>query len=136
MTKRYFTLLEAQSLVPWLNDAFASIRNYLSKNEISKTLLEEQIHKLRSNGNSKTEEKVQSMEDESTNVKKDIDKILTEINDEGILIKRIDTALVDFPYLLEDGKEVYLCWMQGEQEIEFWHDIETGFSGRRPINEL
>ena len=107
MAKRYFTLLEAQSLVPWLDNAFESISNYLSKNEISKTLLEEQV-----------------------------DKILTEINDEGILIKRIDTALVDFPYLLEDGKEIYLCWMQGEQEIAFWHEIETGFSGRRPINEL
>tara|TARA_B100000745_G_C19848576_1_gene281713 strand:+ start:122 stop:532 length:411 start_codon:yes stop_codon:yes gene_type:complete len=136
MAKRYFTLLEAQSLVPWLNNAFGSIRNYLSKNQVSKKLLEEQVNKLRSNGNSQTEENVQRMENESTNVKKDIDKILTEINDEGILIKRIDTALVDFPHLLEDGKEIYLCWMQGEQEIEFWHEIETGFPGRRPINEL
>ena len=34
---------------------------------------------------------------------------------------------------LRDGREVYLCWEEGEPEIAFWHEPETGFAGRRPL---
>jgi hypothetical protein len=51
----------------------------------------------------------------------------------GVLIKDIDTGLVDF--LGERaGHEVYLCWRYGEEDILFWHDLQTGFAGRRPID--
>ena len=50
----------------------------------------------------------------------------------GILIKDVDTGLVDFPHMREE-REVYLCWRLGEPKVEFWHDVDSGFSGRQPL---
>lgn len=47
-------------------------------------------------------------------------------------IKGLEPALLDFP-ALRMGREVYLCWREGEDEIAFWHPIEEGFAGRRPL---
>jgi hypothetical protein len=50
-------------------------------------------------------------------------------------VKDADEGLVDFPALRE-GEEILLCWKLGEAEIAYWHDLEQGFAGRRPIDEL
>ena len=54
----------------------------------------------------------------------------------GIILKGIDQGLIDFPHIRSNGQEVYLCWMRGERDIEFWHSIADGFAGRRPVQEL
>lgn len=51
---------------------------------------------------------------------------------QGILIKDFDRGLVDFPSL-RDGREVLLCWELEEDDIEFWHDVETGYAGRERL---
>ena len=51
----------------------------------------------------------------------------------GCVVKHIEQGLVDW-YALRDGEEVYLCWKLGEKEVEFWHELHTGFAGRRPIS--
>ena len=56
-----------------------------------------------------------------------------QIQDMGIEIKDPITGLIDF-VCLYDGREVYLCWKYGEESIEFWHEIEAGFSGRKLID--
>jgi hypothetical protein len=60
--------------------------------------------------------------------------LLHQVKDMGVHIKDIDKGLCDFPYM-RDGRVVYLCWHLGEDAIEFWHDIETGFEGREPLDE-
>ena len=50
----------------------------------------------------------------------------------GVMIKSIDQGLLDFPSKRFDD-EVCLCWKHGETEIKFWHDKESGFMGRKPI---
>ena len=50
----------------------------------------------------------------------------------GCLIKDLDTGLIDFPATL-DNHEVYLCWKLGEPRIDYWHNVDDGFSGRQPI---
>jgi hypothetical protein len=51
----------------------------------------------------------------------------------GILIKDVDTGLIDF-LGQRNGRDVYLCWKYGEDDIDYWHDVEAGFAGRRPID--
>lgn len=53
----------------------------------------------------------------------------------GCVIKDIETGLVDW-YALHEGREVFLCWQYGEREVTHWHELESGYSGRRPISEL
>jgi len=51
----------------------------------------------------------------------------------GVLVKDADRGLVDFPAIREDGEEVLLCWQVGEDEIAYWHGLEEGFAGRKPL---
>jgi hypothetical protein len=62
-------------------------------------------------------------------------RLLEEITGRGIQVKDISTGLIDFPYL-RDGVEVLLCYRLGEDDIGFWHELQTGFAGRRPLSEL
>lgn len=55
-----------------------------------------------------------------------------EIQELGAIVKDLEEGLVDFPWL-RDGEEVLLCWRVGEEEIGFWHPVDEGFSGRRPL---
>jgi len=54
------------------------------------------------------------------------------IQDLGAVVKDVDTGLVDFP-AVRRGREVLLCWRLGEDEVGYWHDLESGFAGRRPL---
>ena len=51
----------------------------------------------------------------------------------GCVVKDLEIGLVDFPALFR-GQEVYLCWRLGEPDIAFWHPVDEGFAGRRPID--
>jgi hypothetical protein len=52
----------------------------------------------------------------------------------GCQVKDLDIGLVDFPTMYR-GVEVYLCWKLGEPAIDFWHGVEEGFRGRKPIDQ-
>jgi hypothetical protein len=53
----------------------------------------------------------------------------------GITLRDIERGLIDFP-ALANGRQVWLCWELGEEEVGFWHELETGFGSRRPLADL
>ena len=53
----------------------------------------------------------------------------------GITLRDIETGLIDFPALVE-GRQVWLCWRLGESDVAWWHELSSGFAGRRPLREL
>ena len=59
---------------------------------------------------------------------------LIAFQEREIVLRDLDRGLVDFPSLI-DGREVYLCWEEGEDEIGYWHEPDSGFAGRRPIGD-
>jgi hypothetical protein len=59
---------------------------------------------------------------------------IEQVQEFGCVVKDLDMGLVDFPTLFR-GVEVYLCWKLGEPRIEYWHGMEEGFRGRKPIDE-
>jgi hypothetical protein len=61
-----------------------------------------------------------------------INDILSEFRRREIQIKDPDRGLVDFPSF-HQGREVFLCWEQGEEDIEFWHELDGGYAGRERI---
>ena len=63
-------------------------------------------------------------------------EILQALNDDGIIVKGVEEGLVDFPALRKNGEEVFLCWKEGENDIDFWHSLTAGYRGRRPITEF
>ena len=63
----------------------------------------------------------------------DVRRILADLEQREIVVRDIDRGLVDFPAIVE-GREAYLCWELGEAEVGHWHDLETGFAGRRALD--
>lgn len=62
----------------------------------------------------------------------DIKDVLEEFQSRQIEIKDLDRGLIDFPAFI-GGKEVFLCWEKDEEDIEFWHDLSSGYAGRERI---
>jgi hypothetical protein len=58
--------------------------------------------------------------------------LLQEFQDRQIFIKDLRRGLIDFPSLI-GGREVFLCWEKDDHDIEFWHDIDSGYAGREPL---
>ena len=54
------------------------------------------------------------------------------LSEREIVLRDLDRGLVDFP-AIRDGREVYLCWIEGEQDIGFWHELDAGYAGRQEL---
>ena len=59
-------------------------------------------------------------------------QVLLRFENREIQIKDPDRGLIDFPAYV-GGKEVFLCWERGEEDIEFWHDLTSGYAGRERL---
>jgi len=59
---------------------------------------------------------------------------LTELREMEIVLRDLDRGLVDFP-AVRAGQEVYLCWEEGEDAVEHWHEPDAGHDGRRPLDD-
>ncbi len=65
----------------------------------------------------------------------DLQEYVDELTSIGIELKDYQTGLIDFPGR-HQHRDVYLCWRLGEDKVEHWHELHTGFSGRQPIASL
>ncbi|MBI2670506.1 DUF2203 domain-containing protein [Candidatus Woesearchaeota archaeon] len=62
-------------------------------------------------------------------------KLLDYLLDRGIVVRDIETGLIDI-YSLYENREIFLCWRLGEDSIRFWHEINSGYKDRKPISLL
>jgi len=60
---------------------------------------------------------------------------VVRIDELGITLREIETGLIDFP-ALASGRQIWLCWRLGEDDVAWWHELSDGFSGRRELAEL
>tara|TARA_B100001245_G_scaffold224714_1_gene198707 strand:- start:543 stop:941 length:399 start_codon:yes stop_codon:yes gene_type:complete len=132
MSKQYFTVQEANELTSFLEETF---QNLISLNQKSQDL-DSQINsinnKLGSNGSNTVHQTLTTLTSERNKTSGLMEEHLNSINQKGILVKSIEQGLVDFPSI-KDGREIYLCWNMGEESIDYWHEIDSGYSGRQPI---
>jgi hypothetical protein len=61
-----------------------------------------------------------------------LEEVLMEFQRREIQVKDVARGLVDFPAVI-GGKEVFLCWEQDEEDIEFWHELDSGYAGRERL---
>lgn len=127
MKARYFTLDEARSTLPQVKALMEQVQ--AARREILRlrpaTL--PVIQRAAMNGGNKEmgELAVHAMR---------LEEGVKGIQALGVIIKDIDAGLVDF-IGMRNGREIYLCWRYGEEEIGYWHEINAGFAGRRPLDE-
>jgi hypothetical protein len=125
--ERVFTLGEANSLIPELENLLLQIRSarrYLQS-------IQPEIQKARdqaepNGGSAQGPLYLKGLEY--------IIQRLEKIQEMGVLVKDLERGLCDFPFM-RDGDMVYLCWKLGEPEIQWWHALDTGFAGRQPLGD-
>ena len=122
--KQHYTRDQARALLPqirqWLKQ-LSALRQKLSD-------CDQRVARLMADGNDVGGETVNRW----VRVVADLKSTLAEFQQREIQIKELDRGLIDFPALL-DGKEVFLCWEQDEEDIEFWHDLHSGYAGRERL---
>lgn len=72
------------------------------------------------------------LEREAQQLARDIDAFEAELQQLGIVLKDRRLGLVDFPAEVE-GRQVWLCWRLGEPSVQFYHELDAGFGGRKPV---
>ncbi len=122
--KKHYTRDEARALLPqlreWLRDLLR-LRDALDKHE-------KRLEGLIAPGCDLGGTLVNSWIKELA----EIQDVLLQFHRREIQIKDLHRGLIDFPSLL-GGREVFLCWEQGEEDIEFWHELDAGYAGREPL---
>ena len=122
----YFTVTQANEALP---DVIKKFEMALAKkNEVSK--IEQQMQVSMSTSD-KFEEYVTLKQKLNSAITK-FYQAVEELENTGVVVKSLDQGLLDFPSL-RFNEEVWLCWKYGETEIKFWHDKDTGFMGRKPL---
>jgi len=122
---RYFTLDEASATLAVIRPLLAEIQ------EIRQAILEKQpevwpvLAKAAGNGGSQVANQVEREFHR-------LNQLVHRVQATGAVLKDLDLGLIDFP-ALRDGREVYLCWKFGEDRIRYWHDLDSGFTGRQPL---
>jgi hypothetical protein len=122
--KRHYTLEDARALLPQVRDwlqRLAALRVDLGRHEV-------RLAQLLAIGNDVGGPPAT----EWLAAFAGIDAILGEFRRREIQIKDADRGLVDFP-AFHEGREVLFCWELGEEDIEFWHELDTGYAGRERL---
>ena len=123
----YFSITDANKILPTvikkfnyskiLKNEIITIEQQIGLDSASKTSMQDNII-LKQKLNKKVTEFYQSIED---------------LESLGVVLKGLEQGLLDFPAKRFD-EEIWLCWKEGETEIKFWHDKNSGFMGRKPIS--
>ena len=122
--KKHYTREEARALLPkvrlWL-DELSVVRMELEKND-------RRLQGLASPGT----DIGGNLVNQNVKLLGEMKELLLRFEERDILIKDLHRGLIDFPALI-GGREVFLCWEKDESDIEYWHDIDSGFAGREPL---
>lgn len=127
---RLFTLAEASALLPWLRTRMLELMTQKQECDTAIARLAEMTPAMRSNGSALEGARLEARVEELV---RSMRELINEITAVGVEIKDIDRGLVDFP-ALRHGRVVYLCWLVGEPAIAYWHELDTGFAGRQPLD--
>ncbi|MCL5063916.1 MAG: DUF2203 domain-containing protein [Firmicutes bacterium] len=133
MIRRWFSVEEANQRVPELRLMLERLRTFQTE---ARTRYEEMrdIREVgyRKDGNLVMLTDYQLAKREFDDVVNQANRLLTAINEVGCRVTDVEMGLVDFPSQI-DGAEVYLCWQMDEPEIGFFHGVDEGYTGRRPL---
>jgi len=131
---RYFTVPEAQALLPRLRDTLDALRRTRDEATLKKTQIEMLWKRLDAGEAVLTsvgeeQKRLDALAGRLSAIARDVEQV-------GCFLRDVDAGLVDFPARVRGGRTVFLCWRLGEPEIAFWHGTGEGFAGRKPLAEL
>ena len=132
MPKRYFTLQEARSMLPWLAAQFDKLDAAREEENRRQQDTIDVYRKSRSNGHGGVEKQIADSQKAVEEAMTRTTDLAREITDRGIIVRHIQSGLVDF-LSRREGREIFLCWVRGEDDIRFWHGVNEGYASRKPL---
>ncbi|HYY63472.1 MAG TPA: DUF2203 domain-containing protein [Gaiellaceae bacterium] len=132
MTDRYFTATEANELLPTVRPIVERMTSHRRALALATVRHARIATKIAGNGGGVRPQEVDDLQNAIDHEAEEVIRCVEELQELGVLVKDLDEGLVDFPALRGD-EEVLLCWRLGEDEVAFWHSLEGGFAGRRPL---
>jgi hypothetical protein len=132
VSQRYFTAEEANEALedvrPLTEELVGHRRALVELQELQSSLTE----RIAGNGGNVDPRELQDLQERLDEEVAGIARCVARIHEAGALVKDLDEGLVDFP-AQRQGADVLLCWRLGEDEIGYWHGLDEGFSGRKPL---
>ena len=125
---RYFTLAQANAAIGVIRPLLKEIHELRAGILESRPELWQAMERAAGNGGSAELTRLASEFER-------LDQLVHRILETGVEIKDLSAGLLDFRALRHD-REVYLCWKMGEEAVLYWHEIESGFAGRQPIESF
>jgi hypothetical protein len=126
MPTRYFTVEEANAILPQLSDLLDQIQQARREIMVARPDLWPVLKRSIGNGGSKKA-------GELLPVFVRLQAATAAVEALGVHLKDLDQGLVDFLHRRPDGREVYLCWHMGEKEVLYWHELHVGYAGRQRL---
>ena len=123
----YFSISEANKILPIIIKKF----NYVKKLKSEIMKFERELSNDISSSNSLVE--FSQLKQKLNSVVTKFYQSIEDLESTGVVLKGIEQGLLDFP-AKRFNDEIWLCWKEGETEIKFWHEKNTGFMGRKPIS--
>ena len=128
-----FTLEQAEALLPRVREQLVAMQACKQHIDALRRELGELTGKTTGNGHVQSEAGLAEKRRRAEGLVEELNGRLATVNEWGVEIKSIDDGLADFPSD-RDGRTVYLCWKVGEDHIGWWHEIDSGFAGRRRLD--
>ncbi len=131
---RYFSLAEASALLPRLAEMLEALRRTRDQAVLKKTQVDLLWRRLEQG-----EPVLGALGQEQhalDGLTSRLAAVAQEVEATGCVLRDVDLGLVDFPFRARGGVTVFLCWRLGEPGIAFWHGVDEGYAGRKPIARL
>jgi hypothetical protein len=133
MAQRYFTAEEANHLLPEVRSAAEELVEHRLAARAVAAKRAQLVTRIAGNGGDFDPQEPRELEEDFERETAAMAEAVVRLERLGVIVKDADRGLVDFPALRESGEEVLLCWQVGEDEIAYWHGLEEGFAGRKPL---
>lgn len=131
--KRLFTVDEANRTLPLVQRIARDVVAAFGRAKQARDQLEDRLGRTGGSLDAQYSDEVMALQDTFQQAQQDLLGFAGELDQLGVLLKGVDVGLVDFPAKI-DGKVVFLCWKLGEPAVEYWHEIDSGFLGRQPLD--
>ncbi len=122
--KHHYTLAEARALLPQVREWLNQLNQLHARSQEH----DDRVSNMIAEGNDVGGDRVNRYIETLASLR----EILQEFESREIQLKDITRGLIDFP-ALRDGREIFLCWEMDEDDIEHWHDLESGYAGREKL---
>ncbi len=130
---RRFRLSEARAMLPEVDRLLGEMLAARERAAQARALIDSLRRSARGNGAS-THVDTRQLQERFDRQADRLRELGGELESLGVQLKDLDRGLVDWP-AEHYGETVLICWLRGEEDIGWWHDLYTGFAGRQPIVE-